>query len=64
MKKQEADKTYLSRWGESMYGGYYADIWVDGKSICLHADTQKELRRQLAEHGIPTVLRQNSRWDN
>lgn len=52
----------LSRWGFSMYGGYYADIYVGEKLICLHAEKLKELREQLAQYGITKLNKQ--RWDN
>lgn len=52
----------LSWWGLSMYGGYYADIYVGEKHICLHAEKLKELKEQLAQYGINKL--NTLRWDN
>ena len=53
----------INSWGESMYGGYYAQAWINDKYTGFHAETLKELRKQLAEVGI-TVLKRDLRWDN
>lgn len=54
----------LMWWGESMYGGYYADIIVDEEHICLHAETQQGIREQLVAYGLPGTLKRELRWDN
>ena len=51
-------------WGSSMYGGYYADIVKDGKYTGIHADTQKEFKKQLAENHIDPKLPKEKRLDN
>lgn len=57
----------LFDWGESMYGGYYAEaIGEDAnkncKQISFHADTLRELRAQLAEYGLKATA--NRRVDH
>lgn len=51
-----------SYWGLSMYGGYYADVYVNDEHRCLHADKLRELKAQLAELGLE--LDKELRWDN
>ena len=55
--------TRLSSWGYSMYGGYYAQVWIGEQWTGFHATTLKELREQLTEVGI-TKLSKGLRWDN
>ena len=55
--------TKLMQWGESMYEGYYAEAFVDGKYTGFHADTLRELREKLAAVGI-NKLDKRYRWDN
>lgn len=64
----ESGKTAkLHSWGLSMYGGYYADFWIetDGEErfTGLHGETLKELRRKLSVIGI-SKLESWRRWDN
>lgn len=56
--------TRLSRWGKSMYGGYFADAYVNDKFTSFHAETLKELKAQLAEAGVNDKLSKERRWDN
>ncbi len=56
------NETRTSYWGESMYGGYYADAYIEGKHVCFHADKLKDLKAQLQEHGLK--LNKELRWDN
>lgn len=52
----------LESWGLSMYGGYYANLWINGKYTGIHADTYKQLKEELDKFGLnPT---NNKRWDN
>lgn len=51
-------------WGESMYGGYYADIVKDDNYSGIRANTQKELKMQLAENGIEPKLPNDKRRDS
>lgn len=53
-----------SYWGLSMYGGYYADAYVNGEHCTVHADKLKELKEKLVELGINTKLHKDLRWDN
>ncbi len=53
----------LSSWGLSMYGGYYAQVWIENKYTGLHAEKLSELKKQLAELGI-TKLNKDLRYDN
>lgn len=53
----------LSSWGLSMYGGYYAQVWIGDKYTGLHTEKLSELRKQLAELGI-AKLNKDLRWDN
>lgn len=53
----------LNSWGESMYGGYYAQVWVENKYEGFHADKLKELKAQLKEIGVDK-LDNNLRQDN
>ena len=53
MKKQ-GNVTFLD-WGKSMYGGYYANLHIEGKGHTgIGAETLKELREKLAEMGFTT----------
>lgn len=54
----------LMDWGESMYGGYYATLIIDGKVVGLHAETQRELRNQITSYGVCSKLEKNKRRDN
>lgn len=58
MTTQQLEKAMTERklfdWGLSMYGGWYANLWIDGKYTGIHADTLKDLRKQLAELGLKT----------
>lgn len=59
----------MTHWGESMYGGWYADtimVSEDGREEYggLHANTQEELREKLKANGIEPILSKNKRWDN
>ena len=51
-------------WGESMYGRYYAVIVKDDSYSETRANTQKELKMQLAENGIEPKLPNNKRHDS
>lgn len=58
----------IKLWGESMYGGYYADLNVVTEGVdthvCLHAETMRELRNQIESYGIKPILSKNRRLDN
>ena len=45
-----------------MYGGYYANLWINDKYTGIHADTLRELREQLATYGLKAE--KNLRFDN
>lgn len=53
-------------WGFSMYGGYYAAIAEDrgGRTVhySYHTRTLRELREDLARHGLKAYP--SCRWDN
>ena len=52
----------LQDWGLSMYGGYYANLRINGKHTGIHTETYRELKQELAKYGLkPTKDR---RWDN
>lgn len=61
----------LEYWGKSMYGGYYANIYV-GEATChgfianelmgVGADTYRELREILAGYGLKAT--RVDRFDN
>lgn len=56
------DSARLWYWGESMYGGYYCEIWVVYTLVCFHADKLRDLRSQASEIGVK--LAKNHRWDH
>lgn len=56
------DGARLWYWGESMYGGYYAEAWVICTLVGFHADTLRDLRVQLSRLGLKTSNRR--RWDH
>lgn len=39
-------------WGESMYGGYYAEVFYDGEHKGLHEAKLGDLRKKAAELGL------------
>lgn len=56
------EETRVLEWGQSMYGGWYANLLVNGKVTGIHSEKLKELRTMLAELGLKA---ENSRrWDN
>lgn len=55
-------KNKLEYWGLSMYGGYYANLWIDGEYTGIHVDTYKELKEELKKYGLKST--KDRRWDN
>ena len=55
-------KATLLDWGKSMYGGYYANILVNGKIEGIGEDKLADLRKRLAEYGLKAEA--SRRWDN
>ena len=52
----------IQRWGLSMYGGYYAQVFIGEKYTGIHTDTLRELRQRLAELGL--MADKEYRFDN
>ena len=63
MKKADQD-IRLFDWGNSMYGGYYANYFDNDRGVIvgIHSDTLRELREQLREIGLKTETAK--RFDN
>lgn len=53
----------LIDWGRSMYGGYYANLLIDGKIDGRHGKTLACLRLKLMDLGIEH-LPNSARFDN
>lgn len=52
----------LTAWGKSMYGGWYANFWLNGEHTGIHEYTRADLCRHLSRYGIhPTA---ETRCDN
>ena len=52
----------LMFWGFSMYGGYYAEVIINGKYTGIHTDTYKELKNKLEQCGMKPT--KEKRMDN
>lgn len=53
----------IYNWGSSLYGGYYANYWIDETHMkCRHFDKLKDLRKWCKENGmsLPNYKRHDS----
>lgn len=55
---------HVMDYGQSMYGGWYATLVINGKTKSLHAETLRELKKQITENGVAASLKNVRRWDN
>ena len=63
MRERANTDDRLLYWGKSMYGGYYAEMLVNGEIIGLHRPTIKELEYMVFSlYGF--TLTRNYRFDN
>ena len=65
MNENKRDFGALCNWGESMYGGWYVNMWAaDGSRrwVCFHFNKFPEVRAWAKENGVK--LSKDARLDN